>query len=181
MTATLDDALSVRPRYYVTGGAGSGKTTLAARLARALDVPHYDVDRGRLPSCDERGWVVEGAHLWGMDDVVDRADVVCWLDLPPRIAVRRIITRHLALTVRRRNPHPGLRNLYGFATSQPSYYRKPARPPTGPTDWDALSRAATAQLLARRSDVVVLRSPREVRRFRRGLADAGRPFLEGSS
>lgn len=161
----------MRPRYYVTGGAGSGKTTLAARLARALDVPHYDVDRGRRPSGDERGWIVEGAHLWGMDEFVDRADVVCWLDLPPRIAIRRILVRHVVLTVRRTNRHPGLRNLYGFVTSQPAYYRKPARPPTGPTDWDALSRAATIQLLARRDDVVVLRTPREVRRFRRAEVD----------
>lgn len=139
------------------------------RLALAHDVAHFDVDRGRLPATDGDGWLVEGAHLWGMEAFVERADVVVWLDLPPRVAVRRILTRHVRLTLLRRNPHPGLRNVLRFAGSQPDYYRKAARPANGPTDWEALSRAATARLVGRRDDAVVLRSPRAVRRWRRGI------------
>ena len=158
-------------RWYVTGGAGSGKTTIARHLSTAFGIPHHDVDRRQLPAPDADQWIVEGAHLWGMDEYVTRADVVVWLDLPPRVTIPRILRRHVVLSVRRQNRHPGVRNLLRFASGQFDYHRKPARPALGPTDWDALSRAATAQLLAARGDDVVhVRTPREVREWRRGLA-----------
>ena len=158
-------------RWYITGGAGSGKTTLAARVATILGVPHYDVDRGELPADDEDAWIVEGAHIWGMDRYVSDADVVVWLDLPARVTIPRIVARHVRLSLRGTNRHPGIRNLFWFATSQPAYYRKPARAPLGPTDWDALSRAATHDLLtSNTSEFVWLRTPRQVRRWQRGLA-----------
>ena len=155
---------------YITGGAGSGKTTLARELSAALGVPHYDVDRGDLPPKGAEEWIVEGAHIWGMDDFVRSADEVIWLDLPARVTVPRILLRHVRLSRAGTNRHPGVRNLLRFAAAQPDYYRKPAREPTGPTDWDALSRAATERLLARRSrEVTILRTPRDVRRWRRAL------------
>lgn len=153
-------------RWYITGGAGSGKTTLAAAVARALELPHFDVDRGELPAGDADEWIVEGAHLWGMERYVGAADVVVWLDLPVRVTVRRILTRHVRLSLRGTNRHPGVRQLLRFAASQPDYYRKSARAPLGPADWDALSRAATAELLSARTDVVHLRTPGDVRRWK---------------
>ena len=155
-------------KVYITGGAGSGKTTLARELARLLDLTHYDVDRGELPPDDAAEWVVEGAHIWGMDRFVRSADEVVWLDLPARIAVRRILVRHARLSLQGTNRHPGIRKLLRFAATQPDYYRKPAREPTGPTDWDALSRSATEELLStREASVTTLRTPREVRQWRR--------------
>lgn len=154
-------------RWYITGGAGSGKTTLAADLATKLGIQHYDVDRGDLPADTDGEWVVEGAHIWAMDRFVQDADEVVWLDLPPRVTIRRILWRHLQLSLRGTNRHPGIRNVLRFAAGQPDYYRKAAREPTGPTDWDALSRSATERLLrSHRADVVWLRSPRHVRRWR---------------
>jgi hypothetical protein len=155
---------------YITGGPGSGKTTLARDLSRQLGVTHYDVDRGELPPIEAEEWIVEGAHLWGMDRFVQSADEVLWLDLRMQVTIPRILLRHLRLSLRGTNRHPGIRNLARFAASQPDYYRKPARQPTGPTDWDALSRSATERLLATRSGVVtVLRTRRDVRRWRRGI------------
>jgi hypothetical protein len=58
-----------------------------------------------------------------------------------------------------------------FLMSQRRYYTEPAREPAGPTDWDAITRAATARMLdPHRARVLVLRSPRAVRRWRRALA-----------
>jgi hypothetical protein len=155
---------------YITGGAGSGKTTLARDLSAALGVPHYDVDRGELPPMGAEEWIVEGAHIWSMDEFVRSADEVVWLDLPARVTIPRILLRHARLSRAGTNGHPGVRNLLRFVAAQPGYYRKPAREPTGPTDWDALSRATTARLLAVRSrDVTILRTPRDVRRWRRAV------------
>jgi adenylate kinase family enzyme len=78
-------------RWYITGGAGSGKTTLAADLAARLGIPHYDVDRGELPAHTDDEWIVEGAHIWAMDRFVEDADKVVWLDLRPRVTIRRIL------------------------------------------------------------------------------------------
>lgn len=157
-------------KVYVTGGAGSGKTTLAHELSQHLGIKHYDVDRGELPPDEATEWIVEGAHIWGMDRFVRSADEVVWLDLPVRVAIRRILVRHVRLSLQGTNRHPGVRNLLRFAASQPDYYRKTARQPTGPSDWDALSRSATEQLLSTRdAAVTTLRTSREVRAWRHSI------------
>ena len=167
--AKRGNAVEVR-RWYITGGAGSGKTTLAEALSRRLGIPHYDIDRGEAPAATDEDWIVEGAHIWDMSKYVVAADEVVWLDLPLRVTVPRILLRHVRLSVKGTNRHPGIRNLVRFAAAQPDYYRKAAREPTGPTDWDALSRGATQHLLReRRAGIVTLRTPREVRRWRRKL------------
>ena len=165
---TVRDLTTVRTveRLYITGGPGSGKTTLARWISQRCAIPHFDVDRGETPPTVAGGaWVVEGAHLWGMAAYVDAADVVVWLDLPLRITGPRILRRHLRLTARGRNPHPGVRRLLRFLAAQPRYHRAAARRATGPTDWDALTRSATMELLARRDDVVHLRRPTDVSRW----------------
>lgn len=168
-SAAARQAVDVRT-VYITGGAGSGKTTLARELSAVLGVRHYDVDRGELPPRGTEGWIVEGAHVWAMGDFVEAADEVVWLDLPARVSIPRILLRHLRLTLAGTNRHPGIGNLLRFAAAQPDHYRKPARAPTGPTDWGALSRSATERLLAgRRGPITILRTPREVRRWRRAV------------
>lgn len=80
--------------------------------------------------------------------------------------------RHLRLTAAGANPHPGWRLLWQFLRAQRRYYTAPAREPAGPTDWDAITRAATARLVqGHEAKVVVLRSPREVRRWRRAFCN----------
>jgi hypothetical protein len=159
----------VSRRWYVTGGAGSGKSTLAAELSRRHRIPHHDVDTGSLPPDGADAWVVEGAHVWGMDRYVAEAEVVVWLDLPLRVTVPRIVRRHVRRTIRRDNPHPGTRKLLRFVLAQRRYATAPARAPEGPQDWGAITRANTAELLQRlrpAGDVVHLRTPAEVRGWR---------------
>ena len=108
---------------------------------------------------------MDGNYASTFDIRVPRATAIVWLDLPPRVCVRRIVWRHVRRTVLRDNPHPGWRKLLSFVLAQRQYYSAPARPPTGPTDWDALTRAGTEALLlrCRPDDVVHLRRPRAVR------------------
>ena len=155
-------------RVHIIGGGGSGKTTLARRLGAATGLPVVELDVGAdlraLASSPE--WISDGIYLYDIEPVLARADVIVWMDLPPRVAIRRIVTRHARLSLLRKNRHPGFRRMLAFAWGQREYYAAPARKPLGPTDWDALTRAATQELLEPwQSKVVHLRSPRDVRRW----------------
>jgi len=172
-TGPVRDGRSARPqRIYIIGGGGSGKTTLGRQLARALGLDLTELDGSSGAGVRTRGsrWVIEGVFVWGTAVWLERADLIVWLDLPWRIARRRILTRHLRLTAAGANPHRGWRLLWQFLRFQRRYYTAPARVPAGPGDWDAITRAATARLVrGHEGKVVVLRSPREVRRWRRAF------------
>jgi cytidylate kinase len=136
-------------RVHIIGGGGAGKTTLGRHLAAVLDLDLAELDSGTdLGRLARRPrWVAEGIFVYGAGELLRRADLIIWLDLPWRVARRRILTRHLKLTVTGANPHRGWRLLRRFLMSQRRYYTEPAREPAGPTDWDAITRAATARLL----------------------------------
>lgn len=108
---------SPRPvrRVSVVGCSGSGKTTVARRIAQALDVPHLELDalhwgpgwtaatadelRGRVAAVTSGdAWVVDGNYHSKIGTLVwERADTVVWLD-PPRW---RVMARSLRRTLRR--------------------------------------------------------------------------------
>jgi len=160
-------------RVHVIGGPGSGKTWLAARLGAALRCPIYELDM--WPDIAtislEPTWVAEGVFLWGIAPLLERADVIVMLDLPYRVAARRIVTRHIWLSTLGRNRHRGLRLLARFAWGARRYYwAQYGRPPDGPTDWDALSRAQTNVVLGPFGDKVVrLHRRRQVVHWLRAL------------
>jgi adenylate kinase family enzyme len=101
-------------RIQVRGSSGSGKTTVAAELARRLGAPHVELDalvhgpgwtqatdeelRARLePLVAEPAWVVDGNYTSRLGTFVsDRADLVLWLDLPLRISLYRALRRSVA-------------------------------------------------------------------------------------
>lgn len=113
---------------------------------------------------EQRSWVIDGIFLWNIAPALEAAEVVVWLDLPYRTAVRRIVLRHAIASARRNNRHRGLRKLCQFAWSSRWYWKTPVpRTPTGPTDWGALTRAQTiATIEPYRHKVIRLRSPRDV-------------------
>jgi adenylate kinase family enzyme len=99
-------------RIAVKGGSGSGKTSVAAELARRLGVPHVELDalhhgpnweeaspeelRARVNAVvdDAHGWVVDGNYERKLGTLVlDRAELVVWLDLPLRVKLRRLWKR----------------------------------------------------------------------------------------
>jgi adenylate kinase family enzyme len=116
------DSFSAPPitgqRIAVIGVTGSGKTTLAAQLARRLSVCHVEMDalywephwteapldvfRARVADAlNGNAWVVDGNYSKVRDIVWGRADTIVWLDyaLPLTLArlakrtFRRIITQ----------------------------------------------------------------------------------------
>ena len=102
-------------RINVKGTSGSGKSTFAAELARRLGLPYIELDalhhgpnwseptdeefRARVREAMEaapEGWVIDGNYESKLGDLVlDAADAIVWLDLPLRLALRRLWRRTL--------------------------------------------------------------------------------------
>ena len=128
------------PRIHIVGGPGSGKTALARRLAELLGLPAYDLDAiaytggaGRERDLETRredvarivetpSWVTEGIYLWWCEPLARCADVIVWLDVPWRVAVFRIVRRHVVLSVAGNNPHRGVIKLMRFVWHTRRYY-----------------------------------------------------------
>ena len=108
----------VFPRVVVVGTTGSGKTTVAQRLSRALSASHIELDvlnyhpqgfpldvrdvpefRRRVArALDEaEGWVVDGNYVSTVRDLIwPKATALVWLDYPLWSVCRRLLGRTLA-------------------------------------------------------------------------------------
>jgi adenylate kinase family enzyme len=99
-------------RVSVIGSSGSGKSTVASALARAMGAPWLELDsvyhqadwtplpaeefrRRVLAAAAGESWVIDGGYSAVRDLVWARADTVVWLDLPKRTVMRRIVWRTL--------------------------------------------------------------------------------------
>jgi adenylate kinase family enzyme len=97
-------------RIAVIGVTGSGKTTMASKLARALGLAHVELDalhwepgweEAPLPVFRERveqallapGWVTDGNYAKVRDIIWRQADTVVWLDYPFLICLWRLTRR----------------------------------------------------------------------------------------
>jgi hypothetical protein len=126
-------------RLYVSGGPGSGKTTLSKRAADLLQVPVHDLD-GIFLGLAAKGeqfeaifdevakiaatedWIAEGSYLGWTRPLLERAEFVVLLEVPWRVASYRVLTRHFRRSIARNNPYPGWRRLYRFWRWSARYY-----------------------------------------------------------
>ena len=101
-------------RIHVIGNSSSGKSTLAARLSRALDVPFVELDalnwlpgwvglnatdpaelERRIQAATEGdGWVVAGSYMGFCQRIFwPRLETVIWLDLSMGLLLARMLRR----------------------------------------------------------------------------------------
>jgi cytidylate kinase len=125
-------------RIHITGGPGTGKTTLARALADRHGLPLLDLDGRGLAELDRlprpldyeaiaaarqdasrrfaagNAWISEGSNILVAHPLFERADVIVVLYTPWRVASYRILSRHVKASLARNNRFPGLRRLYRF-------------------------------------------------------------------
>jgi adenylate kinase family enzyme len=97
-------------RIAIVGTSGSGKTTMAQRLARQLGIPHVELDalhwgpnwtpaprevfRQRVEhALSGEAWTTDGNYSAVRDIVWGRADTVVWLDYSLPLIMARMVNR----------------------------------------------------------------------------------------
>jgi len=122
---SADDPLPFRPeRVLIAGVTGSGKTTLARRLAETWSLEHIEIDAlfhgpdwtprpeflddVRSFAATER-WITEWQYTSkGTDEIMTpRAQLALWLDYPYRVVRSRLIRRTLGRSVLRTEVYNG--------------------------------------------------------------------------
>src|SRR2546421_10976477 len=112
-------------RVHITGGPGSGKTTVGRRIASELHLPFQELDQILIDMgwdmeraveentasaiADHDAWLSEGAYFGWAQPLLDRAELIVLLDLPWRVASHRIINRYVKAELAGSNQHHGLR------------------------------------------------------------------------
>lgn len=166
----------------MAGTSGAGKTTLAGRLSAVLGLPHTELDGlhhgpGWTPRPEfmddvralaaRDAWVSEWQYPAARPLLLERAELLVWLDLPVPVVMWQVTRRTLRRRLRRTplwngNVEPPLRTVL----TDPDHILR----------WAWQSRHKLRGLderLAREAphvQVVRLRSRREVERWVRGLA-----------
>jgi adenylate kinase family enzyme len=165
-------------RVAVIGGSCTGKTTLSGELSRRLGVPHVELDAlhhdpgwqeapaellqarvdAALAAAPE-GWVADGNYHGKLGtSVLERADTVVFLDLPHRVALRRVLLRTARRVISREDLWNGNRESLRLALSRDSIVWWVIRQ-HGSYEKKWVPRLATLADVS----VVRLRSPRQVR------------------
>jgi adenylate kinase family enzyme len=165
----------------LASASGNGKTTLGRELARRLEVPFHELDalhhgpgwteatadelRARVePLVAEDEWVVDGAYRGKLGDLVlERADLVVWLDLPLRVWLPRLLRRTVRRVVRREELWNGNREtLHNVLFSRDSLILYAFR--------SHFRHRRNYPAVLAPYEVVRLRSPREVERWLENVA-----------
>lgn len=124
-------------KICIVGGPGAGKSTVARKLADRIGAPIFDLDEcfwnSGPKSPDElhaemariagnRSWVAEGIYTESAGDLIKKADVVLWIEVPLPIAIWRIVLRHVKRSLARNNQHPGTGRLLRFIRTTVKYH-----------------------------------------------------------
>jgi adenylate kinase family enzyme len=118
-------------RVHIIGGPGTGKSTLALRLGQALGLPVYSLDpvayeglefhhrplADRAARAEEISslpqWFTEGIFVGWTDPLLERADVIIWLDhLGWSNAAARIVARTIKGAVREATVRRGTERFF---------------------------------------------------------------------
>ena len=98
-------------KILIIGIVASGKTTLAKKLSKVLDIKHYEIDSvvhddvNKVKRSEkeqkkilskinkENDWIIEGTLRGHLFYLCDWADKIIYLDIPINVRRRRIFTR----------------------------------------------------------------------------------------
>jgi adenylate kinase family enzyme len=174
-------------RILIAGTSGSGKTTLAGRIAAVVGAPHTEIDalyhgpswtpredftRDVAALAAQPKWVTEWQYGTARPLLLQRADLLVWLDLPRSVVMGRVVRR----TVRRRLTRTALWNgnleppLSTFFTDRDHIVRWAWR-----THHENAQRVAAAVTSRADLTVVMLNRQREVDQWLEGpLSDSPR-------
>lgn len=177
------DPLPFRPhRILIAGVTGSGKSTFAAELAGVLDVPYTEIDGlyhgpnwvPRPQFLDEvdalvarDSWITEWQYRPARERLLDRAQLLVWLDFPFPVTLRRIVRR----TVRRRVR----REILWHGNIEPPLHSFFTAPDDNVVRWSISTRNKYRELVPvvaeRRPELLVVRltGPAEARRWVAGI------------
>ncbi|MDY0983085.1 AAA family ATPase [Microbacterium sp. CFBP9023] len=186
---SADDPLPLRPeRVLIAGVTGSGKTTLARRIADLWDLRHVEIDglfHGenwtprpsflddvRAFAAEDR-WVTEWQYTSkGTDEILaPRAKVVIWLDYPYRVVRGRLLRRTLGRSILRTR-------MWNGNVEKPIWRMFSGDPEENIIAWQTLTlHKWTERMPGVVSEqphllIVRLRHPRETERWLRAQAEA---------
>ena len=111
-------------KIIIIGGAGTGKTTLADKLSKKLDLPVYHIDgihhladwkerdkeeRDRiiLEKVKDPKWIFDGTYRTTLEERVKNADLVVFLDYSNLARLKGVITRYLKNPGKEKKEIPG--------------------------------------------------------------------------
>ncbi len=120
-------------RIYITGGPGSGKTTLARRLAEINGAPLFELDdvvwkndeSGDRYTTEETAlavrniaartdWIAEGSYVGMAQEIWQESDLVVFIDSSLRTMLWRVLLRHVRAELKHNNRHSGWIKLCRF-------------------------------------------------------------------
>jgi adenylate kinase family enzyme len=164
----------------IASASGCGKTTVGRAIAGRLGLPFVELDalhhgprwteataeelRAKVqPIVDSDAWVIDGAYRGKLGDLVlERAQLVVWLDLPIRVWLPRLLRRTFGRIVRREELWGGNRESLRGA-----FIGRDALIPWSLRHYRRRRRVYPAQLA--RFNLVRLCSTAEIERFMRTL------------
>ena len=106
-------------RILILGGCGAGKSTFAQSIGESIDIPIYHLDAlywkagWKRPTKEEWDsklseivnkdeWIIDGEYRDTLDERLEKADVIIFLDVPTVVRLYRVIKRRVIYSRKKR-------------------------------------------------------------------------------
>ena len=165
-------------KIYIIGTMGSGKTTLANKLSKKLNIPHYELDeifwkrkfdiRRSNEECKKelkklskkKKWIIEGVFSKWIEPGIKESDMVVWLDPPFFKLVYRLIFRKIK--------RKGLKEKWGdtFRMIKQNYQYIYAKPDKAEDNWGSKTKNQQIKLIKKHKvKHIFLKNNKEIKDF----------------